>query len=207
MSSKVDDISGRSPQGRYDLPGGAYEIVETDLTGGTAPTQGSAAAVGRRVITTYRPAYLSEDETVLACCHHAHELAKANGAREVMLEHLVHALVRVPDSAQVLQDRGINVEALKRESAAVISSEIPVDHTMMVAQLRASKDFNTVMHLAAAGASRRDERMLGVRDLLEALLRFDPKSRVVRMIRRHASEGELEDTVDPLTEVKATIDR
>ena len=206
MSSKTDDITGRNPQGRYDLPGGAYEIVETDVSGANAGAS-SNTAIGRRVITTYRPAYLSEDETVLACCHHAHELAKANGAREVMLEHLVHALVRVPDASQVLQDRGINVEGLKRESAAVISSEIPVDHTMMVAQLRASKDFNTVMHLAAAGASRRDERMLGVRDLLEALLRFDPKSRVVRMIRRYASEEELEDTVDPLTEVKATIER
>ena len=202
MSSKNDDISARSPQGRYDLPGGSYEIIETDVSGSL-----DRNATGRRVITTYRPAYLSEDETVLACCHHAHEVAKANGAREVMLEHLLHALVRVPESAQVLQDRGINVESLKRESTAVISSEIPVDHTMMVAQLRASKDFNTVMHLAAAAASRRDERQLGARDLLDALLRFDPKSRVVRMIRRHAIEGEMDEPVDPLTEVKAVIER
>lgn len=202
MSSKNDDISARSPQGRYDLPGGSYEIIETDVSGSL-----DRNATGRRVITTYRPAYLSEDETVLACCHHAHEVAKANGAREVMLEHLLHAMVRVPESAQVLQDRGINVESLKRESTAVISSEIPVDHTMMVAQLRASKDFNTVMHLAAAAASRRDERQLGARDLLDALLRFDPKSRVVRMIRRHAIEGEMDEPVDPLTEVKAVIER
>src|SRR5450631_3766426 len=125
MSSKTDDLTGRSTQGRYDLPGGAYEIIETDLSGGTVPSVNTSTAVGRRIITTYRPAYLSEDETVLACCHHAHEVAKAHGAREVMLEHLVHALVRVPDSAQVLQDRGINVESLKRESATVISSEIP----------------------------------------------------------------------------------
>jgi len=206
MSNKNDDISGRGREGRYDLPSGTYEIMETDVSGMAAGSN-TGTAVGRRVVATYRPAYLSEDETVLACCHHAHEVAKAHGAREVMLEHLVHALVRVPESAQVLQDRGINVESLKRESAAVISSEIPVDHTMMVAQLRASKDFNTVMHLAAAAASRRDERMLGTRDLLEALLRFDPKSRVVRMLRRHAIEGELDDPVDPLVEVKAVIDR
>ena len=202
MSSKNDDISARSPQGRYDLPGGSYEIIETDVSGSV-----DRSATGRRVITTYRPAYLSEDETVLACCHHAHEVAKAHGAREVMLEHLIHALVRVPEASQVLQDRGINVESLKRESAAVISSEIPVDHTTMVAQLRASKDFNTVMHLAAAAASRRDERQLGARDLLDALLRFDPKSRVVRMIRRHAIEGEMDEPVDPLTEVKSVIER
>ena len=206
MSSKNDDISARSAlgrsEGRYDLPGGSYEVVETDVSGST-----DRNAIGRRVITTYRPAYLSEDETVLACCHHAHEVAKANGAREVMLEHLLHAMVRVPEAAQVLQDRGINVESLKRESTAVISSEIPVDHTMMVAQLRASKDFNTVMHLAAAAASRRDERQLGARDLLDALLRFDPKSRVVRMIRRHAIEGEMEEPVDPLSEVKALLER
>ena len=206
MSSRNDDISGRGRDGRYDLPSGTYEIIETDVSG-ASPVSSTGTAVGRRIVTTYRPAYLSEDETVLACCHHAHEVAKAHGAREVMLEHLVHALVRVPESAQVLQDRGINVESLKRESAAVISSEIPVDHTTMVAQLRASKDFNTVMHLAAAAASRRDERMLGARDLLDALLRFDPKSRVVRMLRRHAIEGELDEAVDPLTEVKAIIER
>jgi len=202
MSAKNDDITARPAQGRYDLPGGSYEIIETDVSGVTGST-----AIGRRVITTYRPAYLSEDETVLACCHHAHEVAKAHGAREVMLEHLVHALVRVPEASQVLSDRGINVESLKRESAAVISSEIPVDHTMMVAQLRASKDFNTVMHLAAAAASRRDERQLGARDLLDALLRFDAKSRVVRMIRRHAIEGELDEPVDPLAEVKVLMER
>lgn len=209
MSASNDDISARptprSTLGRYDLPGGSYEIIETDVSGSTgAPL---ANAIGRRVITTYRPAYLSEDETVLACCHHAHEVAKAHGAREVMLEHLVHALVRVPDAAQVLSDRGINVESLKRESAAVISSEIPVDHTMMVAQLRASKDFNTVMHLAAAAASRRDERQLGARDLLDALLRFDAKSRVVRMVRRHAVEGGIDEPVDPLAEVKVLMER
>ena len=205
MTGKNDDISARPSQGRYDLPGGSYDIIETDVSGSTgAPL---ANAIGRRVITTYRPAYLSEDETVLACCHHAHEVAKAHGAREVMLEHLVHALVRVPDAAQVLSDRGINVESLKRESAAVISSEIPVDHTMMVAQLRASKDFNTVMHLAAAAASRRDERQLGARDLLDALLRFDAKSRVVRMVRRHAVEGGIDEPVDPLAEVKVLMER
>ncbi len=206
MSAKNDDITARPAQGRYDLPGGSYEIIETDVSGATGPTT-FGGAIGRRVITTYRPAYLSEDETVLACCHHAHEVAKAHGAREVMLEHLVHALVRVPEAAQVLSDRGINVESLKRESAAVISSEIPVDHTMMVAQLRASKDFNTVMHLAAAAASRRDERQLGARDLLDALLRFDAKSRVVRMIRRHAIEGEIDEPVDPLAEVKGLMER
>jgi flagellar biosynthesis chaperone FliJ len=202
MSSKNDDISARTAPGRYDLPGGGYEIIETESIGSPAPQ-----SISRRVLMAYRPAYLSEDETVLACCHHAHEVAKAHGAREVMLEHLIHALVRVPESAQVLSDRGINVESLKRESAAVISSEIPVDHTTMIAQLRASKDFNTVMHLAAAAASRRDERSLGARDLLEALLRFDPKSRVVRMIRRHAIEGEIDEPVDPLAEVKVLMER
>lgn len=203
MTTKSDDGTTRTATGRYDLPSGNYEIIETDVIGGVA----SGSSQVRRFVATYRPSYLNEDETVLACCHHAHEVAKAHGAREVMLEHLVHALVRVPDAANAVQDRGINVESLKRESAAVISSEIPVDHTMMIAQLRASKDFNTVMHLAAAAASRRDERTLGVRDLMDALLRYDPKSRVVRMLRRHAVDGELDEPVDPLSEIKGVLDR
>jgi DNA repair exonuclease SbcCD ATPase subunit len=198
MTSKTDELGARIPSGRYDLPAGNYEVVETDTAAGPS---------SRRVTAAYRPAYLSEDETVLACCHHAHEVAKAHGAKEVMLEHLAHALARVPEAANVLQDRGINVESLKRESAAVISSEIPVENTTIVAQLRASKDFNTVMHLAAAAASRRDERMLGVRDLLDALLRFDPKSRVARMIKRNAIDGDLDLPRDPVDEVRGLLER
>jgi hypothetical protein len=155
---------------------------------------------------TYRPAYLNEDDIVLACCHHAHEVARAHGAKEVMLEHLVHAMARVLPAASVLEDRGIHVEALRRESAAVLASEIPVENTTSIAQLKASRDFNTVMFLAAAGASHRDEKATGVRDVLDALLKYDPRSRAVRLVRKHAS-GDLEAAPDPMGEMRSAMER
>jgi hypothetical protein len=202
MSSKVEEYGLPSSHGRYEIPAGGYESQDSDM-----PIMTNGVPALRRAAVIYRPVQLSEDETVLACCHHAHEVARAHGAREVMLEHLVHALARVSPATSVLEDRGINVEALRRDSAAVISSEIPVDHAVAYGQLRASRDFNTVMFLAAAGASNREEKATGVRDVLEALLRYDPKSRAVRLVKRHALGADLEDRADPMVEMRAAIER
>jgi hypothetical protein len=202
MSSKVEEYGLPSSHGRYEIPAGSYESHDGDV-----PVMTNGVPALRRAAVLYRPVQLAEDETVLACCHHAHEVARAHGAREVMLEHLVHALARVSPATAVLEDRGINVDALRRDSAAVISSEIPVEHAVPYGQLRASRDFNTVMFLAAAGASNRDEKATGVRDVLEALLRYDPKSRAVRLVKRHAIGADLEDRADPMIEMRAALER
>lgn len=205
MTTKSDDFASRQAGGqaspKYDLPATGHEMLEPE-----APIATSLAPIRRNGIS-YRPAYLGEDDTVLACCHHAHEVAKAHGAREVMLEHLVHALARVSGAAAILDDRGIHVDALRRESAAVVYGEIPVENTTFVPQLRASKEFNVVMYMAAASAARRDERATSVRDILDALLAFDPKSRAVRLLRRHASGPDSEEQFDPLHEMRGTLDR
>lgn len=201
MTTRYDDATSRQAGAKYELPATGHETLEPE-----APIAGSLAPV-RRTGSSYRPAYLGEDDTVLACCHHAHEVAKAHGAREVMLEHLVHALARVNDAAAILDDRGIHVDALRRESAAVVYGEIPVENTTIVAQLRAAKEFNVVMYIAAASAARRDERATSVRDVLDALLAFDPKSRAVRLLRRHASGPDIEEQLDPLHEVRGTLER
>jgi hypothetical protein len=204
--SKVEEFGVSLPNSRsahhgFDITGAALDATELE-----APVYPIGASIAKRTAMTYRPAYLNEDDIVLACCHHAHEVARAHGAKEVMLEHLVHALARVLPAAAVLEDRGIHVEALRRESAAVLASEIPVDNTVQLGQLRASRDFNTVMYLAAAGASHRDEKATGVRDVLDALLKYDARSRAVRLIRKHAS-GNLEAAADPLSEMRAAMER
>lgn len=202
MSSKVEEFGLPSPHSRYELPASGYESQENEMQ----PLPNGVSVV-RRSPMLYRPAQLAEDETILACSHHAHEIARAHGAREVMLEHLVHAFARVASASAILEDRGINVEALRRDSAAVISSEIPVDQAVGYGQLRASRDFNTVMFLAAAGASHRDEKATGVRDVLEALLKYDPKSRAVRLIKRHAFGADLEERPDPMQEMRNAFER
>jgi hypothetical protein len=204
--SKVEEFGISLPNSRashrgFDITNAALEATELE-----APVYPIGASIAKRTAMTYRPAYLNEDDIGLACCHHAHEVARAHGAREVMLEHLVHALARVLPAAAVLEDRGIHVEALRRESAAVLASEIPVDNTVQLGQLKASRDFNTVMYLAAAGASHRDEKATGVRDVLDALLKYDPRSRAVRLVRKHAA-GNLEEATDPLSEMRTAMER
>ncbi|MFO1170095.1 MAG: hypothetical protein U1E49_03910 [Hyphomicrobiaceae bacterium] len=204
--SKVEEFgvsfsNTRNAHRGFDLTGPALDPTELE-----APVYPIGAGIAKRTAMAYRPAYLNEDDIVLATCHHAHEVARAHGAKEVMLEHLVHALARVLPAAAVLEDRGIHVEALRRESAAVLASEIPVDNTVQLGQLKASRDFNTVMYLAAAGASHRDEKATGVRDVLDALLKYDPRSRAVRLVRKHAT-GSLEEAADPLSEMRTAMER
>ena len=204
-NSKIDDTSNLSQpmraQVRLELPKNAYGNDDSDAT----PILNGGRE--RRLVAAYRPMTIHEDETVLDCCSHAHEIARAHGAREVMLEHLIHALARVPEAITTLEERGFQVEPLRRESAAIIAGEIPVDQPSNTATIRASKDFNTVMHLAAAKASGHDERSMGVRDLLDALLGYDRKSRAVRLLKKYRSGADAEETPDPLLEVRATLER
>ena len=205
-TNKSDDLSNLSQpmraQVRLELPKSAY----TDDDGDGMPILNGSGRE-RRMVQAYRPLTIHEDETVLDCCTHAHEIARAHGAREVMLEHLIHALARVPEAISILEERGFQVEPLRRESAAIIAGEIPVDQPSNNSAIRASKDFNTVMHLAAAKASAHDERSMGVRELLDALLGYDPKSRAVRLLKKYRSGAGAEETPDPLQEVRGTLDR
>lgn len=204
--SKVEEFGVSLPNSRnahrgFDLTNPALDATELE-----APVYPIGAGIAKRTAMAYRPAYLNEDDIVLACCHHAHEVARAHGAREVMLEHLVHAMARMLPAAAVLEDRGIHVESLRRESAQVLASEIPVENNVQLGQLKASRDFNTVMFLAAAGASHRDEKATGVRDVLDALLKYDPRSRAVRLIRKHGA-GDLEAAPDPMLEMRSAMER
>jgi hypothetical protein len=69
------------------------------------------------------------DETVLACCNNAFDLALAHGAAEVRLAHLVHALTRVDDAVRILGQRGIGADRLRHESTTLIVNESPVPLT------------------------------------------------------------------------------
>ena len=141
------------------------------------------------------------DETLLACCNHAYDIASANGAREVMLEHLVHALTRVPEAAQILESRGVHVMALRRESATVIANDLPISPSHSGAAVRASSDFDAVLHLAAANARLRADQPTGVRDVLFVLMNYDRQASGIELLRRHWaswSETDPSDRDDPV---------
>jgi predicted nucleic acid-binding Zn-ribbon protein len=134
--------------------------------------------------SSQRAATLVVDDTLLACCNHAYDIAQANGSREVMLEHLIHAMTRVPDAAQALEHRGVHVMALRRDSAAVIANDLPIS-TTPVTSLRASSDMDAVLHLAAANARLRSDRPTSVRDVLFVLMNYEREAGAVELLRRH----------------------
>ena len=140
MAYKGDDLDLRAPQGTGpQTPSGMSYGGDGD--GAIGPRVRSRGN-GQYQNGAHRSPALYVDETLLACCNHAYDIASANGAREVMLEHLVHALTRVPEAAQILENRGVHVMALRRESATIIANDLPISPTHSGTQARASSDFD-----------------------------------------------------------------
>ena len=108
------------------------------------------------------------DDTVLAVSNHAFDVALAHRAGEVRLEHLLHALTRIEAAAEALEARGVRVAALRRESATIIASEIPVGLPNGKGAPRRSEEFGDVLRMAAANAARRNAPA-GIEDLLYVL--------------------------------------
>ncbi|MFM2423118.1 MAG: hypothetical protein RL291_1648, partial [Pseudomonadota bacterium] len=165
MAYRGEDLDLRSPSGR--MPRDTYGTTDIGLNG--SRSRGGAVYV---------------DDTVLACCNHAHDIAQAHGAHEVRLEHLVHALTRVEGAAETLERRGIREAHLRRESAAVIAAEIPVGISHQSGP-RASADFETVLRRASELSSGRGVPAT-VDDLLWVLLNFDRDNAAVSLLQRHA---------------------
>ncbi len=127
------------------------------------------------------------DDTVLACCNHAFDIAQAHGASEVRLEHLVHALTRVEAAAEILEQRGIREAHLRRESAAVIASEIPVGLAHSHAAPRSSVELEDVLRRSSELSRRRDATAT-VHDLLWVLLNYDREIPAIALLLRHATD-------------------
>jgi DNA-binding HxlR family transcriptional regulator len=185
MAYRGDDLDLRTPGSRGVRDVGARESYRNDVSGGGANgiatgTRGRNGALNRAEPTVV-------DETVLACCNHAYDIALAHGASEVRLEHLVHALTRVEAAAEILEERGIREAHLRRESAAVIASEIPVGLAHSHSAPRSSIELEDVLRRAsdmaganAAGAS--------VHDLLWVLLNYDRNIPAIALLLRHATD-------------------
>ncbi len=124
------------------------------------------------------------DDTVLACTNHAFDAALAHRAGEVRLEHLLNALTRIEGAAEALEARGVRVAALRRESATIIASEIPVGLPNGKGTPRRSDELAEVLRLAAANAARRNAPA-SIEDLLFVL--FDQRNDLpgLSLLSRH----------------------
>jgi len=180
MGYRGEDLDLRTPQ--------TWSASSSDLSS-ALDTAGRA----------YRNGPIWVDETVLACCNHAFDVALAHRAGEVRLEHLLHALTRIEAAAEALEARGVRVAALRRESATIIASEIPVGLPNGKGQPRRSEEFAEVLRLAAANAARRNAPA-GIEDLLYVL--FDQRADLpgLALLSRNTVRGTRE-TIEALPPV------
>lgn len=135
------------------------------------------------------------DETVLACANYAFDVAMAHRAGEVRIEHFLHAMTRIDAAAEALEMRGVRVAALRRESATIIASEIPVGLGNGKAAPRRSDDLAEVLRSAASAAFRRNSPA-GIEDVLNVL--FDPRTEVagLGLLARHTVRAGVRETFE-----------
>ena len=123
------------------------------------------------------------DETVLACCNHAFDMALAHGAAEVGLEHLVNALTRVEAAARVLEGRGVREAQLRRDSATLIASEIATNLGGERTAPRRSAEMEDVLRRTVEQSGRRGA-VATVDDLLWVLLHWGRDVPAIQLLRR-----------------------
>lgn len=167
MSYRGEDLDLRTPQ-----------------TGSVSAS--SAETASTRGISRSGPIWV--DDTVLACSNHAFDVALAHRAGEVRLEHLLHALTRIDASAEALEARGVRVAALRRESATIIASEIPVGLPNGKGAPRRSEEFAEVLRLAAANAARRNAPA-AIEDLLYVLFDKSTDFPGLSLLARHTARA------------------
>lgn len=123
------------------------------------------------------------DEAVLACCNHAFDVAVSHRAAEVRLEHLLHAMTRIDAAAELLEERGVRVAALRRDSAAAIANEVPVAPS---GSPRRAEELEEVLRIAGQFASARRNAPAGLDDLVQTLLEVRSEFPGLGLLRRHA---------------------
>ncbi len=162
MAYRGGDLDLRTPR--------TWSASQSD-TLGAAP--GESAQFSARARGNYAPGPIWVDEVVLACVNHAFDVALAHRSAEVRLEHLLHALTRIDQAAEVLEARGVRVAQLRRETATVIASEIPVGLTNGAAAPQRSEELEHVLRAASLIAARRNAPA-SIDDLLHLLIDVEP---------------------------------
>ena len=128
------------------------------------------------------------DDTVLACCNHAFDLALAHRATEVRIEHLLNALTRTDAATSILERRGVGVALLRRESATAIAADstFATSSATMRVNPRRSAELEDVLRIAAERAYPR-RGAINVEDVLVAMFEMNRDHAGIAMLRRHAS--------------------
>ena len=174
MQYKGDDLDLRVPHARAPREPYANPDYDAPASNGRWPRNANYSGPAD-------PLWV--DETVLACCNYAFDIAVANGAGEVGLEHLVNALTRVEGAARILEARGVREGQLRRESGSLIASEIQAAGIADRVAPRRSGEFEDVLRRAGEQAGRRGAAAT-VDDVLWVLLHYGRDVATVQLLRR-----------------------
>jgi hypothetical protein len=184
MAYRGEDLDLRTPQ--------TWAAPSADLAGSSElplPQGGKRGA--------YRSGPILVDETVLACCNHAYDVAVAHRATEVRVEHLLNAMTRIDAAAAALEVRGVRVAALRRETAAIVAGEIAAVAGNGSAAPRRSDELADVLRFASSLAARRNAAA-SVDDILQVLLDQRSEFPSSELLARHTSRVALRDLPEPL---------
>jgi Clp amino terminal domain, pathogenicity island component len=186
MGYRGGDLDLRTPQTRG---GGERGSVEPLFNEPREAEETQAGIAGSRV-----PIWV--DETLLACCNHAYDVALAHRSGEVRIEHLLYALTRIDDAAEVLEKHGVRDASLRREAGVFIASEIPIAPTNGQATPRRSLALEQALKLAAQQAYPRN-RPAGVSDLLIVFTEVQPDLPGLQLLHRNMPRIISEQSVKP----------
>jgi predicted nucleic acid-binding Zn-ribbon protein len=187
MGYRGEDLDLRTPQ--------TWSATPADLAGAMDAAQSTLGGRGG-----LRSGPIWVDDTVLACANHAFDVALAHRAGEVRLEHLLHALTRIDAAAEALEARGVRVAALRRESATIIASEIPIGLPNGKGAPHRSEELGEVLRLAAANAARRNAPA-SIEDLLFVL--FDQRADLpgLGLLMRNTVRTVVREAIEPMPAV------
>ncbi len=171
MSYRGGDLDLRTPQNR-----GGSERVTFDVQANGSRDYDDTMPGERGPIWV--------DDTLLACCNHAYDVALAHRSGDVRIEHLLYALTRIDDAAEVLEKHGVRDASLRREAGLYIASEIPIAPTNGQATPRRSQSFEKAIQLAAKYAYARS-RPATVSDLLHVFSEIAPDLPGLQLLHRN----------------------
>lgn len=176
MSYRGGDLDLRTPQSRSGSERSGFEPSPSGSREFEDPYSGSGDGRG--------PIWV--DETLMACCNHAYDVALAHRSADVRIEHLLYALTRIDDAAEVLEKHGVRDASLRREVGSYIASELPIAPTNGQSAPRRSQAFEQALKLAAKQAYQRN-RPAGVSDLLGVFIEVQPDLPGLQFLHRNLS--------------------
>lgn len=191
MSYRGQDLDLRLPQGQKARGSSAYDESSHG-------TNGSGTRYRVKAHRPDRSTPLWVDDTVLAVCNAAYEVAQALNSPEVLLQHLLHGMTRVSGAQELLEERGVDLDDLRRDVTELISRTAARTPDSIVEPVTSS-EFKAAMRLAGEAANRRGDDATTVQDLFDVLMNYDTDHPGVALLLDHV-EGRSRKTIQPLDE-------